>query len=169
MFDPVLDAEGNTYERGAILEWFTQYGTSPISRQPLSENTLIPHNALRDSIHEVVGQQWVQQREQVCCKGDSKQSQPTRNRTAREKIESFLQLVDFGGLKLSLNERGCCAFCFNDNITVVLHVPPHGGTFVLYTRNLVAEITEQMKDMLLEMNFPPGMFMCESNSLAMYF
>lgn len=35
MVDPVIDPEGNTYERSAIEDWLSKNQTSPITRNPL--------------------------------------------------------------------------------------------------------------------------------------
>ncbi|KAI3658316.1 hypothetical protein MP638_004149 [Amoeboaphelidium occidentale] len=48
--DPVVDPDGNTYEKKAILAWLTQHGTSPITRKPLRADQLVPNRALRDLI-----------------------------------------------------------------------------------------------------------------------
>lgn len=61
MYEPVIDYEGNTYEREAILEWLLENKTSPISRQPLTMKLLLPNISLRDTIHEYMGKQWVQE------------------------------------------------------------------------------------------------------------
>lgn len=50
MNDPVIDHEGNSYERLAVLAWLQQHGTSPITRQPLRERDLTTNRALRDLI-----------------------------------------------------------------------------------------------------------------------
>ena len=50
MRDPVIDPEGNTYERSAITEWLTTNSTSPITRSPLSVGDLAPNRALRDAL-----------------------------------------------------------------------------------------------------------------------
>lgn len=63
MFDPVLDIDGNTYERSAVTEWLLNHRTSPVSRQPLSAKLLIPNNALRDTIHEFMGEEWVRKQQ----------------------------------------------------------------------------------------------------------
>lgn len=165
MLDPVLDAEGNTYERAAVLEWLQQHRTSPISRQPLSERMLIPNNSLRESIHEFMGSAWVNRKT-----AEHNQSHPTTrpgypplhgraarlaNSSFREKINCFLQLASseqLPGLPSELNAQGCCAFR-HDGITMALDVPETVGVFCLYTRSLVPELTEPMKDLLLELNF----------------
>jgi hypothetical protein len=50
MTDPVIDREGNTYERDAITEWIKLHGTSPITRNYLSTYDLAPNRALREAI-----------------------------------------------------------------------------------------------------------------------
>lgn len=50
MADPVIDPEGNTFERAAILEWLAHSRTSPITRAPLSPRELAPNRALKDAI-----------------------------------------------------------------------------------------------------------------------
>ena len=173
MLEPVLDAEGNTYERSALLKWIQEYRTSPISRQPLSETMLVPNNALRDTIHEFMGQEWVLH-EQSKSKTEESTKPPLEsspnnqhcNKSScgnkfsgpRAKIDCFLQFVAqhlSGSLSLNLNDKGCCAFWFQDMV-VVVDVPEKGELFSLYTRNIVSELTEPMKDMLLEMNYLQG-------------
>lgn len=55
MVDPVMDREGNSYERSAILEWLKTHNTSPISRKPLSVSDLIPNIGLRNIIESTYG------------------------------------------------------------------------------------------------------------------
>ena len=50
MTDPVMDPDGNSYEKSAIMAWLTQHGTSPITRKPLTAAQLVPNRALRDLI-----------------------------------------------------------------------------------------------------------------------
>lgn len=156
MFEPVLDAEGNTYERMAILEWLKQHPTSPVSRQPLSERMLNPNNSLREAIHEFMGDAWVKRRsaKYTQCQGINS----TRPRsTFRGKINCFLQLacLEIEGLPSSLSEKGCCAFR-HEGIVMAMDVPESVGVFCLYTRSLVSQLTEPMKDLLLELNFLQG-------------
>ncbi|GMH81293.1 hypothetical protein TrST_g11804 [Triparma strigata] len=49
--DPVIDPEGNTYERSAILEWLSTNSTSPITRSLLNPSQLTPNRALLDQIN----------------------------------------------------------------------------------------------------------------------
>lgn len=52
MRDPVIDPDGNSYEREAIEGWLRQNGTSPITRAPLSINDLRPNRALKQAIED---------------------------------------------------------------------------------------------------------------------
>lgn len=52
MKDPVIDLEGNTYEREAIVDWLTHHNTSPMTRTPLRINQLVPNRALKKMIEE---------------------------------------------------------------------------------------------------------------------
>lgn len=52
MNDPVIDPDGNSYERRAIEGWLRQHNTSPITRSPLSINDLRPNRALQAAIEE---------------------------------------------------------------------------------------------------------------------
>ena len=45
--DPVVAADGRTYERAAIVRWITEHGTSPFTRQPLNINELQADDYLR--------------------------------------------------------------------------------------------------------------------------
>jgi len=50
MVNPVIDPEGNSYEREAIRKWIVSNGMSPITRSPLTEDQLYENNALRSLI-----------------------------------------------------------------------------------------------------------------------
>lgn len=50
MEDPVLAADGHSYERGAIEAWLATHATSPKSGEELPSNALIPNHALRNLI-----------------------------------------------------------------------------------------------------------------------
>ena len=52
MEDPVIDPEGNSYEKYAIKFWLTKNSTSPITRNPLTVDQLVPNRALQDAIQE---------------------------------------------------------------------------------------------------------------------
>lgn len=54
MTEPVLCADGQTYERAAIASWFEQHDTSPLTNAVVLDKCLrpkrIPNNALRPVI-----------------------------------------------------------------------------------------------------------------------
>ena len=52
MKDPVVDPEGNSYERSAIEMWLSTNETSPVTRAPLISANLAPNRALRNAIEE---------------------------------------------------------------------------------------------------------------------
>lgn len=45
--DPVLAADGQSYERQAIKAWLLDHNTSPVTGARLEHNNLIPNDALR--------------------------------------------------------------------------------------------------------------------------
>jgi U-box domain len=172
MFDPVLDAEGNTFERSALFQWLKHSPTSPVSRQPLNERMVTSNNALRDTIHEFMGSAWVLQRKTVeetkpekrmkVEQGDSCIGNAAKEMSrSRSKIDCFLQNTskEIGGIELSLNSDGCCAFRY-DSITIVLDVPENVGVFCLYTKDLIQGITQTNQDQIcrraMELNFLQG-------------
>eukprot|EP01128_Nolandella_sp_AFSM9_P008725 TRINITY_DN5402_c0_g1_i1.p1 TRINITY_DN5402_c0_g1~~TRINITY_DN5402_c0_g1_i1.p1 ORF type:complete len:763 (-),score=155.00 TRINITY_DN5402_c0_g1_i1:7-2235(-) len=56
MVDPVIDPDGNSYERKAIEEWLGKNSVSPVTRNPLTVAELRPNRALKDSIDLVRAQ-----------------------------------------------------------------------------------------------------------------
>mmetsp|Transcript_28702 Transcript_28702/g.81112 ORF Transcript_28702/g.81112 Transcript_28702/m.81112 type:complete len:226 (+) Transcript_28702:83-760(+) len=51
--DPVMCADGHTYERGAIEDWFSRgYSTSPLTNEGLEHTRLLPNHALRRAAEE---------------------------------------------------------------------------------------------------------------------
>jgi hypothetical protein len=46
MHDPVVTADGHTYERAAIERWLRQHDTSPMTGQPLANKVLSPDGAV---------------------------------------------------------------------------------------------------------------------------
>lgn len=50
MLDPVIAADGFSYERAAIQDWLTRgRGTSPMTGEVLPHRTLVPNFALRSA------------------------------------------------------------------------------------------------------------------------
>jgi Mg-chelatase subunit ChlD len=52
METPMIDPEGNSYEKTAILKWLTRNNTSPITRSSLYESQLNFNRGLKDAIDE---------------------------------------------------------------------------------------------------------------------
>ena len=55
MADPVVAADGYTYERGAVEGWLAAHTESPITREPLIDARLVPNHALRAAIVATYG------------------------------------------------------------------------------------------------------------------
>jgi hypothetical protein len=167
MVDPVLDGEGNTYERKALLEWLKIYHQqSPISRQPLNQKFLVPNIALRDVINGVMGDAWVQKRtaeldeeypsfeETAGSKKDDATSSSVHHST-KERLTIDTYLSEIGkqlGKDLHLNDQGLCTFTC-DGARIVVEVPPSVGPFVMYSTDFMCFLTNEVKDYLLELNY----------------
>ena len=54
--DPVMDPEGNSYERTAIEDWLSRNPVSPVTRSALWARDLVPDRALREAIEHALGQ-----------------------------------------------------------------------------------------------------------------
>lgn len=66
MHDPVVDPEGHSYERTAIVQWLQMHSISPITRKPLLESELAPNYALKDAIEAMQaehGDDWTESTE----------------------------------------------------------------------------------------------------------
>lgn len=50
MQDPVCTPDGNTYDRGNIVEWINRNHTCPLTRSPLRINDLVPNKSLKGMI-----------------------------------------------------------------------------------------------------------------------
>lgn len=51
--DPVIAADGQTYERALILEYWERFGLrSPMSNAPLETNALFRNQRIRDAVDE---------------------------------------------------------------------------------------------------------------------
>mmetsp|Transcript_53656 Transcript_53656/g.116997 ORF Transcript_53656/g.116997 Transcript_53656/m.116997 type:complete len:406 (+) Transcript_53656:470-1687(+) len=55
MEDPVVCADGHSYERSAITQWLLARETSPCTNTPLAHRNVVPNYALRNLIAEVRG------------------------------------------------------------------------------------------------------------------
>ena len=66
MTDPVVLADGHTYEREAIESWLKSKRTSPVTGARLSSTVMVANFALRSSIEDFVAQRdAVQQRQET--------------------------------------------------------------------------------------------------------
>tara|TARA_X000000950_G_scaffold288827_1_gene407697 strand:- start:2323 stop:2877 length:555 start_codon:yes stop_codon:yes gene_type:complete len=54
MEDPVVDRDGNSYERKSIEMWLMSNRTSPITRRPMKVEELVPNRALRNAIEVAI-------------------------------------------------------------------------------------------------------------------
>lgn len=54
MRDPLIDRDGNSYDRAAIERWLAEKGTSPMTRNPMSIHDLVPNRALKDAIDAIL-------------------------------------------------------------------------------------------------------------------
>ena len=54
MQDPVMIADGYSYERSAILRWLSEHTTSPVTGQVLAHEFVTPSHTLRNTISELV-------------------------------------------------------------------------------------------------------------------
>jgi hypothetical protein len=50
MFDPVLAADGESYERGVITAWMQKSNRSPVTNEEMTHRQLTPNFALRAAI-----------------------------------------------------------------------------------------------------------------------
>mmetsp|Transcript_41504 Transcript_41504/g.81362 ORF Transcript_41504/g.81362 Transcript_41504/m.81362 type:complete len:323 (-) Transcript_41504:81-1049(-) len=119
MHEPVIDPEGNTFERAAIINWIRANKTSPITRTALTEEDLYPNNAItslmeiekgrgEDSIHPCV-RKWKDEDPPVIEDietGEGETSLPTTHAQIEERrraeIQDELHIGGFGALIFSL-------------------------------------------------------------------
>jgi len=57
MQDPVVAADGHTYERVALEVWLINHNTSPMTNQPLPHKNLTPSHTLKSMIREFIDNQ----------------------------------------------------------------------------------------------------------------
>ena len=56
MIDPVITADGMTYEKEEIKKWLHSHNTSPLTGSKLENKKLIPNNSLKQVINDIVDQ-----------------------------------------------------------------------------------------------------------------
>ena len=57
MEDPVIAADGFSYERAAIEAWLHEHATSPITNLALPHKQLVPNRAIRSAIQSILGKE----------------------------------------------------------------------------------------------------------------
>ena len=50
MIDPVIAADGHTYERQAVQDWLQLHNTSPVTGRPLPHCRLLPNTLIKQAI-----------------------------------------------------------------------------------------------------------------------
>lgn len=50
MKDPYVDSDGNSYDKDCIYQWLASSSISPITRNPLTRQSLVPNRGLRSLI-----------------------------------------------------------------------------------------------------------------------
>jgi hypothetical protein len=124
------------------------------------------NNALRETIHELMGPEWVARQTNEHKSRELIRKSPKTDLSVarlRARMDCFLQNTsrELGGLDLKLNQDGCTAFCC-DGITIVLDVPHNADVFCLYTREIIPEwlVPESGRNKILEralqLNFLQG-------------
>ncbi len=86
MVDPVIDAEGNSYERDAIDRWLQTNSTSPVTRNPLRRQDLRENLGIRETIRQITAarQQSSQQPKASQPSQQPKASQPSQQPKASQ-------------------------------------------------------------------------------------
>ncbi|CAD7949138.1 unnamed protein product [Amoebophrya sp. A120] len=83
MADPVVAEDGQTYDRQSIQDWFSLgHSSSPVTREEISPNNLIPNRAVRSLIEDYCEK-----------KGIAKPIPPAPNRPATTRSPGFLQTL----------------------------------------------------------------------------
>lgn len=54
MKDPVIGNDGHTYERDAIVKWLSVHNKSPMTKQTMTIDNLVPNIALRNTIEDMI-------------------------------------------------------------------------------------------------------------------
>lgn len=122
MRDPVIDPEGYSYERTAIVEWLSRgVSRSPITRKPMRAGDLIPNRYLKDAIADYVTNKG------TTFAGRRFSSQNSSDYSCSSSFSlsnGSVAITTPHGRSLSLNDDGICSFA-HDCLTVTVTVPPH--------------------------------------------
>ena len=160
MRSPVIDREGNSYEKYAIEHWLSNHCTSPITRKPLRYKDLSPNRSLKEAIVERMGSTWLEDNSVSLQKLDStstlgnnnchdysinsREAQLNENENMnsimkglftepKRIISSFLNHISNTlGKNIELDSSGICAFTY-EAFTIVIEVPEGMRSFFIYT------------------------------------
>lgn len=160
MFEPVLDTQGNSYERVAIEAWLTLYQVSPLTKQYMDIRSLIPNKAMQDVIHSVMGKEWAEKRQHELPQGsavefiaNTRRRRPIRHACSyRRIIDGYLaDISDLIDMDLALDENGTCAFQYK-TLKFQVHVEEFASYYTISTMPLVPTITNEIKDQILRLS-----------------
>jgi len=132
MKDPVVDREGNAYEKEAIWRWLQVHNSSPITNSYLSVEMLRPDRELKRAIYKATGKPRSKSHNRT---KSARSFSPTNDlNSGRVLIDSYLREISSKSkLSISLDGMGICAFSYR-RLTFVIEVPitPHAG-FMVYS------------------------------------
>eukprot|EP01041_Mallomonas_annulata_P011876 gene11876-24886_t len=132
MVDPVIDHEGNSYERAAIEKWLRQNPTnptSPITRMPLQLADLTPNRALRSAIESEISSGKNLAKKAIRNKNSDKKENnydfKMVNVAADAKAEISQSVVDDNvQLKITAGLSESDENCENENLVLISIMPP---------------------------------------------
>lgn len=159
MFHPVLDRQGNSYERVAIEAWLHLNQTSPLTEQPLEARALIPNRAMQDVIHGFMGTEWKATKQRQLPTGhledfisNSRWQRPRHTCEYRRRVDSYLNDISNAiNMELMLNENGACMFQY-ENLAFYIQVDEHTSYVTLSCESIVEEITDEIKGKMLRLS-----------------
>jgi len=131
MKDPVMDNEGNAYEREAIERWLRVQSSSPVTNGSLTLDMLRPNRELKRAIYRATGKP----RSKSQTRTKSRSTSPTEELNSnRVLIDSYLREISSKSkLSVSLDGTGICAFSYR-RTTFVIEVPiTPGAGFMVYS------------------------------------
>lgn len=160
MFDPVLDIQGNSFERVAIEGWLRVYKTSPLTFQPMEARSLIPNKSMRNVIHGFMGSNWRTEKQQhlPTVPVDEFISTSRRKRSCqhicqyRQTIDEYLEDISNSiNVELALDKDGACAFQYK-SLNFHVKVDENCSRVTLSCESLVKEITDETKEKMLQLS-----------------
>lgn len=131
MKDPVVDTEGNTYDREAIERWLRVQSSSPVTNGSLSLDMLRPNRELKRAIYRATGKPRSKSQNRTKSRSTSPTQELNSNRVL---IDSYLREISSKSkLSVSLDGTGICAFSYR-RTTFVVEVPiTPGAGFMVYS------------------------------------